>query len=246
MWIELDGVRAGRRLGAARAGVGEGISLQVARGEYVGILGPSGAGKSTLLQVLGLLTRPDAGSYWLDGARVDALSDAQLARLRGRRIGFVFEASLLVPELSVLDNVELPLVYQRLGRSERRARAAGMLGEIGLGLRLRRRPDELAPGERRRVALARACASNPDLLLVDEPTHGLDGREGDEIMDWLDSRSALGTTVVIATRDLARGCRARRLVHLRNGHLLREIAPELRPGSRGVVVRTPRGRARRR
>src|SRR5512134_1493036 len=137
MWIELEGVRAGRRLGAAQAGTREGVSLQVARGEYVAILGPAGAGKSALLEVLGLLARPDAGSYRLDGARVDTLPDAERARLRGRRIGMVFEGCLLVPELSLLENVELPLVYQRLGRAQRRARAAGILGEIGLGSRLR-------------------------------------------------------------------------------------------------------------
>jgi ABC-type lipoprotein export system ATPase subunit len=244
MWIELEGVRAGRRLGAAPAGAREGVSLQVGRGELVAILGPSGAGKSALLEVLGLLARPDAGSYRLDGVRVDRLPDAQRTRLRGRHVGFVFEANLLVPELSLLENVELPLVYQPLGQAERRARAAGILGEIGLGARLRRRPGELAPGERRRAAFARACAAGPELLLADEPTRGLEGREADEIMDWLDSRSALGTTVVVATRDPARGCRARRLVHLRNGQLVGELPPVLRLASRKAVLRTPRGRAR--
>ena len=180
MSIELEGVRAGRRLGAAERGSGEGISLRIERGEYVAILGPSGAGKSTLLEVLGLLTRLDAGVHRIDGARVDALPDAERARLRGRRIGLVFESSWLAPEL----------------------------------------------------------------LLADEPTRGLDGREGDEIMDWLDSRSALGTTVVVATRDPALGCRARRLVHARNGQLLRELPPGLRFGARGTLVRTPRSRAR--
>jgi putative ABC transport system ATP-binding protein len=242
--IELEGVRAARRLGAAQAGASEGVSLQVARGEYVAILGPSGAGKSALLEVLGLLTRPEAGSYRLDGVRVDGLPDAELARLRGGRIGFVFEACWLAPELSLLENVELPLVYRRLGRSERRARAAGILGEIGLGERLRRRPSELSPGDRRRAAFARACVGGPDLLLADEPTRGLDGRDADEIMDWIDSRRALGATVVVATRDPARGCRARRLVHVRNGHLLRELPPGIRFGSRGTMARTLRGRAR--
>ena len=242
--IELEGVRAGCRLGAEERGSGEGVSLRVERGEYVAILGPSGAGKSALFEVLGLLTRPDAGIYRLDGARVDALPDAERARLRGRRIGLVSESSWLAPELSLLENVELPLVYQRLAPARRRERAAGILGELGLGPRLHRRPDELAPGERRRAALARACVGGADLLLADEPTRGLDGREADEIMDWLDSRNALGATVVVATRDPARGCRARRIVHLRNGQLLRELPPGLRSGSRGLVARTPRGRAR--
>jgi|SRR5262245_10970193 len=244
MSVELEGVRAGRRLGAAERSSGEGVSLRIERGEYVAILGPSGAGKSTLLELLGLLTRPDAGVHRIDGARVDALPDAERARLRGRRIGLVFESSWLAPELSLLENVELPLVYQRLSPAQRRERAAGILGELGLGAHLRRRPGDLAPGERRRAAFARACVGGADLLLADEPTRGLDGREADEIMDWLDTRSALGATVVVATRDPARGCRARRLVHLRNGQLLRELPPGLRSGSRGLVARTPRGRAR--
>ena len=246
MWIELEGVRAGRRGGASRAAALEGVSFGLARGEYVAILGPSGAGKSTLLHVLGCLRRPDAGCLRFDGVRVDRRSDAELARLRGRRIGFVFEASLLVPELSALENVELPLGYQRLGRAERRARAAGILGELGLCARLRRRPNELTLGERRRVALARACACGPDLILADEPARGLDSREGDEIMDLLESRGALGATVVLATQDPARGCRARRVVQMRDGHVVREVAPGSRFRSRGAVVRGLRGRERRR
>ena len=246
MWIELEGVRAGRRGGASRAAALEDVSLGLAPGEYVAILGPSGAGKSTLLHVLGCLRRLEVGSLRFDGVRVDGLSDAELARLRGRRIGFLFEASLLVPELSALENVELPLGYQRLGRAQRRAQAAGILGELGLGQCLRRRPSELTPGERRRVALARACAGGAELILADEPTRGLDGREGDEIMDLLGARAALGATVVLATRDPARGCRAGRVVPMRDGRLLREAAPGTRFRPRRAVVGRLRGRARRR
>jgi|SRR5262245_10786300 len=244
MWIELEGVRVRRRGTVSRAAALEGVSFGLARGEYVAILGPSGAGKSTLLQVLGCLRRPDAGCLRFDGARVDVLPDAELARLRGRRIGFVFEASLLVPELSALENVELPLVYQPIDRAERRARAAGILGELGLGERLRRRPRELGPGERRRVALARACACGPDLILLDEPTRGLDAREGDELMDLIESRAALGATVVLATREPARGCRAGRVLPLCDGRLLSEAAPCSRFRPRGAAVGRLRGRAR--
>jgi len=246
MRIDLDGVCARRRAGKSDAPVLQGISLAVARGEYVAVLGPSGAGKSSLLFVLGCLIRPESGHYWLDGMRVERLSEARLARLRGRRIGFVFENAALIPELSALENVEVPLVYQRIGSSERRARAVGILGELGMGPRLRRRPGELSPGDRQRVALARACACGPDLLLVDEPTRGLDARSGDEIMDLLESRSALGVTVVVATQDPARGRRARRLVQMRDGQVVRELAGGLRFGRSSAVVRRLRGRARRR
>ena len=246
MWIDLDTVCAGRRVGPSELPVLQGVSLAVAQGDYLAILGPSGAGKSSLLFVLGCLVRPETGHYWLDGIRVERLSEARLARLRGRRIGFVFEQAALIPELSALENVEVPLVYQRLGRSERRARASGILGELGMGPRMGRRPSELSPGDRQRVALARACACGPDLLLVDEPTRGLDARSGDEIMDLLESRSALGTTVVVATQDPVRGRRARRIVQMRDGQVVRELAGGLRFGRSGAVVRRLRGRARRR
>ena len=246
MWVDLAGVCAGRRAGPGDAPILRGISLSIERGEYLAILGPSGSGKSWLLLVLAGLLRPASGHYWLDGTRVDALSDARLLRLRGRRIGIVFESAALIPELSALENVEVPLVYQRIGRSERRARAAGLLGELGMGQRLGRRPGELSPGERQRVALARACACDPELLLVDEPTRGLDARSGDEMMDLLESRSALGATLVVATQDAARGRRARRLVQMRDGQVVRELAGWLRFGRGGAVVRRLRGRARRR
>lgn len=246
MWVDLAGVCAGRRAGQPDVPILRGITLSVERGEYLAILGPSGSGKSWLLFVLAGLVRPEAGHYWLDGMRVDALSEARLLRLRARRIGFVFENAALIPELSALENVEVPLVYQRIGRSERRARAVGILGELGMGPRLWRRPGELSPGDRQRVALARACACDPDLLLVDEPTRGLDARSGDEIMDLLESRCAIGATLVVATQDPARGRRARRLVQMRDGQVVRELAGGLRFGRRGAVVRRLRGRARRR
>jgi ABC-type lipoprotein export system ATPase subunit len=246
MWIDLDAVSAGRISGNAKEPILRGVSLAVERGEYVAILGPSGAGKSTLLCVLGCLIRPQKGHYWLDGMRVESLSDARRARIRGRRFGFVFERPALIPELSALENVEVPLLYQGMDRSERLARAVGILGEVGMGTRFRRRPGELSPGDRQRVALARACVCAPELLVADDPTRGLDARSGDEIMDLLESRSALGVTVVVATQDPSRGRRARRLVQMRDGRVVRELAGGLRFGRSSVVVRRLRGRARRR
>jgi ABC-type lipoprotein export system ATPase subunit len=246
MWIVLESIRAGRRVEQADVPLLQDVSLRVARGEYVAVLGPSGAGKSMLLDVLGGLVRPDAGRYWLDGRRVDRLGEEARDRLRGRRIGFLVGAPRLVPELSVIENVELSLVYRRVEQKERRARAVAILGDLGMGPRLRLRPSELSPGERQRVALARACVGAPDLLLADEPTCGLDGRSGDEIMDLLESRCALGATLVIATQDPARGRRASRLVQMRDGAVVRELAGGLRFGSRGGLARRLRGRARRR
>jgi putative ABC transport system ATP-binding protein len=246
MWIVLESVCAGRRVEQAEVPLLRDVSLEVASGEYLAILGQSGAGKSLLLEVLGGLLRPQAGRYWLDGHRVDCLGEEERDRLRGRRIGFLIDAPLLVPELSVVENVELPLVYRGVEKEERRALAVAMLGDLGMGPRLRLRPSELSPGERQRVALARACVGAPDLLLADEPTRGLDGRSGDEIMDLLESRCALGATLVIATQDAARGRRARRLVQMRDGAVVRELAGGLRFGSRGALMRRLRGRARRR
>jgi putative ABC transport system ATP-binding protein len=246
MWIVLEAIRAGRRVEQPELPLLRDVSLAVARGEYVAVLGPSGAGKSLLLDVLGGLVRPEGGRYWLEGRRVDGLGEEARDRLRGRRIGFLVGAPRLVPELSVVENVELPLVYRRVAGRERRARAVAILGDLGMGPRLRLRPSELSPGERQRVALARACVGAPDLLLADEPTRGLDGRSGDEIMDLLESRCALGATLVIATQDPARGRRARRLVQMRDGAVVRELAGGLRFGSRGAPARPLRGRARRR
>ena len=246
MWIALEGVSAGSRVEQPDAPLLCDVSLAIARGEYVALLGPSGAGKSLLLEVLSGLRRPASGCYWLDGRRVDRLREEARDRLRGRRIGFLAGTPLLVPELSVVENVELPLLYRRVDARERRARAVGILGELGLGPRLRLRPQELSPAERQRAALARACIGRPDLLLADDPTRGLDGRSGDEVMDLLESRRIQGLTLVIATQDAARGRRADRLVQMRDGHVVRELAGGIRFGSRGALAGRLRGRARRR
>ena len=246
MWIALEGVSAGRRVEQPDAPLLRDVSLAIARGEYVAILGPSGAGKSLLLEVLCGLRRPDSGRYWLEGRRVDRLHEEARDRLRGRRIGVLAGTPLLVPELSVVENVELPLLYRRVDARERRARVVAILGELGLGPRLRLRPQDLSPAERQRVALARACIGRPDLLLADDPTRGLDGRSGDEIMDLLESRRAQGSTLVVATQDPARGRRADRLVQMRDGFVVRELAGGIRFGSRAALSGRLRGRARRR
>lgn len=246
MLVRLEGVRVDIRTGSSEAPVLRGVTLDVARGEYVALLGPSGAGKSTLLFVLAGLVRPSVGICRLDATNLDALGDEELARLRGRRIGMVFGAFHLVPHLSALENVEVALVYQRLAPAPRRARAAEALAELGMAAHLRSLPHELSGVERARVAIARACVAEPALLLADEPTAELDGRGGDEVMELLEARHARGTALVVATHDAARARRARRLIQMRDGVLLRELAGLRQIGARAAPLRRLRGRARRR
>jgi putative ABC transport system ATP-binding protein len=218
--LRLEGASRRYRVGDSEVPAVCEVSLAVERGDYVALMGPSGSGKSTLLHLLGCLERPSSGRYWFDAEPVEGLSDEALSELRGRRIGFVFQSFFLLPELDVVENVEVPLFYQGVPRAERRARAAGILAELGLGARLRHRPNELSGGERQRAAIARALVTDPDLLLADEPTGSLDSRTGDEILELLEERNAAGTTLVLVTHDAAKGRRARRLLQMRDGRLV--------------------------
>jgi len=246
MLVRLDGVRVDVRTGSCEAPVLRGVTLDVARGDYVSLLGPSGAGKSTLLHVLAGLVRPSQGVCRIDGTNLDALDEDELARLRGRWIGIFFGAFHLVAGRSALENVEMPLVHRRIPPAERRARAAEALAELGMAAHLRSLPHELSGAERARVALARACVGEPALLLADEPTARLDGRTGDEVMELLEVCLARGMALVVATADAARARRARRLIQMRDGVLLRELDGGRRLGARGPLLRRLRGRARRR
>jgi putative ABC transport system ATP-binding protein len=198
------------------------VTLSVERGELVAIMGPSGSGKTTLMEILGCLLQPSAGEYRLNGRPVQAISPDGLAELRGRDIGFVFQSFNLLPRLSALDNVELPLTYRGVGRRERHARAAAALDRVGLGQRLRHRPAELSGGERQRVAIARALVGRPSLILADEPTGNLDSQTGTEILDLLCGLQAEGNTVVMVTHDPRIGARVERRVDLRDGRVERD------------------------
>ncbi len=194
-----------------------GIDLDIGAGEYIGVMGPSGSGKTTLMDILGCLSRPTSGLYEFSGARVDQLDEAQLATLRGQRIGFVFQAFNLLPRLSAVENVELPLLYQRVGRKERRQRALQLLDRVGLGHRAEHQPSELSGGERQRVAIARALINSPPVILADEPTGALDTNTGNTILDLLEALHVEGRTLIVVTHDPRIGGRVERLLRLKDG-----------------------------
>lgn len=204
--------------GGAVAAV-DGMTLRIERGEFVSLLGPSGCGKSTLLNLLGCLDRPTAGELLIDGEPVSGLDDDELARLRNRKIGFVFQHYHLLPRMSALKNVELPLMYAGVTPAERRQRALTGLAQVGLSERAGHTPGQLSGGESQRVAIARALAMEPSLILADEPTGNLDTRTGDEIMSLFERINRQGTTLVMVTHSPEMAARSKRILRLRDGHV---------------------------
>lgn len=195
-----------------------GVSLTVDGGEFVAVTGPSGSGKSTMMNLLGCLDRPTGGSYLLDGARVDGMSEDELASVRNRKIGFVFQTFNLISRQSALENVELPLLYSGMTDSaEIKSRAAAALEEVGLGTRLKHRPSELSGGERQRVAIARAVVLGPSIILADEPTGNLDSRTSTEIMAIFEELNKHGTTIVVVTHESSIAAYARREIVILDG-----------------------------
>jgi putative ABC transport system ATP-binding protein len=194
-------------------------TFEVERGEFVAVLGPSGSGKSTLLNIIGCLDRPTAGQYLLEGISVAELGDDDLARLRSRTIGFVFQNYNLLPRTSAMENVATPLLYQGIGRRERHARAAAALERLGLGDRLTHEPSELSGGQQQRVALARALVTDPAVILADEPTGNLDSASGAEVIMMLRELHAAGRTLILVTHDPDVAAHADRLVHVRDGRV---------------------------
>jgi putative ABC transport system ATP-binding protein len=197
-----------------------GVSLQVHQGEFVAIVGPSGSGKSTLMNIIGCLDRPSAGGYVLAGTSVEGLSDDELARLRSREIGFVFQSYNLLARTSATDNVATPLLYQGVGRRERTERSKAALTELGLGERLDHLPSELSGGQQQRVAIARALVTNPSIILADEPTGNLDTASGVEVMARFHALHRQGRTIVLITHDHEVAAQAPRQVHVRDGQLV--------------------------
>jgi len=217
--IHLRDVRKTYDLGGAEVHALDGVDLEIERGEYVGIMGPSGSGKTTLMDILGFLSRPSGGEYAFDGRGVQSLSDDELAAWRGERIGFVFQTFNLLPRLSAVENAELPLLYRRVPRRERRKRAEAMLARVGLAARMHHKPSELSGGERQRVAIARALVNEPSVILADEPTGALDSATGEAILALIESLHGDGQTVIMVTHDPRIGERVQRVVRLRDGRV---------------------------
>lgn len=193
------------------------VSLSIERGEYVAIMGPSGSGKSTLMNLLGCLDTPSSGEFILNDVRVSEMDDNELAEVRNKEIGFVFQSFNLLPRSDALHNVELPLIYAGMPSEERRERALGALRNVGLGDRVHHRPNEMSGGQRQRVAIARALVNNPSIILADEPTGNLDSKTGDEIMALFEALSDRGNTIIVVTHEEEVARHARRIIRIRDG-----------------------------
>lgn len=222
--VRLRGVTKVFDMGEAAVRALQGVDLDILPGEAVAVMGPSGSGKTTLMDIIGCLSRPTAGTYEFEGRRVDRIDDSGLAALRGERIGFIFQTFNLLPRLSAVENVELPMLYRRVARRARRVRALELLDRVGLAGRATHRPSELSGGERQRVAIARALVNRPSVLLADEPTGALDTATGAAIMDLVESLNRDGHTVLVVTHDPRVADRMRRILYLRDGGVERDLA----------------------
>jgi putative ABC transport system ATP-binding protein len=215
--IRLEGITRNFQMGEELLKVLKGIDLTIERGEYVALMGPSGSGKSTLMNLIGCLDTPSGGRYFLDGVDVSQMNDNELAEVRNKKIGFIFQTFNLIPRLSTLENVALPLIYAGVGKSERLKRAEEVLSAVGLADRMGHKPNELSGGQRQRVAVARALVNRPSLLLADEPTGNLDTRTSYEIMALFEELHDQGNTIVLVTHEEDIAAYTHRIVRLRDG-----------------------------
>lgn len=215
--IDINGIGKTYKIGEVVVNALVSVDLKISRGEYVALMGPSGSGKSTLMNILGCLDTPSRGSYKLNGTDVSHMTDNELAEIRNKEIGFIFQTFNLLARNSSLENVALPLVYAGIGKTERLAKAKQALESVGLGERVEHKPNELSGGQRQRVAIARALVNSPAIILADEPTGNLDTKTSHEIMDLLEEIHQKGNTVIIVTHEEDIAKRAKRIVRLRDG-----------------------------
>jgi putative ABC transport system ATP-binding protein len=202
------------------------VSMHIKKHEFVAIVGPSGSGKSTLMNMLGCLDTPTSGTYFLDGVEVSKLKDDELADIRSKKIGFIFQGFNLLQKLTALENVELPLVYQGVGSKERHLRSIKVLETVGLGDRIHHKPNELSGGQQQRVAIARALVSNPPIILADEPTGNLDTKSGTEVMETMKELHKEGNTVILITHDNNIALQAKRIIRIQDGEIIEDVEVE--------------------
>jgi len=215
--IDIENITKDYVMGEETVRALRGVTLQIRRNEYLAVMGPSGSGKSTLMNMLGCLDTPTSGRYEFNGRNVADMDDDELAAIRNREIGFVFQTFNLLPRATSLRNVELPLIYAGMDRESREERAAQALTDVGLGDRIQHKPNELSGGQRQRVAIARALVNNPSIILADEPTGNLDSKTGEEIMALLEDLYHRGNTIILVTHERDIAAHARRTIHLRDG-----------------------------
>ena len=221
--VRLDDVRKTYRMGAVTVEALRGVSLEILAGEYISIMGPSGCGKSTMLNLLGCLDRPTTGRYLLGAEDVSCMDDDALSAIRGARLGFIFQSYHLIQQLSVVENIEIPLYYQGCSEAEGRARATELANRVGLGHRLEHKPFELSGGQQQRVAIARALVNDPLVILADEPTGNLDSKSGAEILELFDDLHQQGKTLILVTHDDEVSRRTHRAIRLRDGQVETDV-----------------------
>ncbi len=220
--IQLSNITKSYTMGGILLNVLNGISLSVSQGELIAIMGPSGSGKSTLMNIIGCLDRPTSGTYHLEDRDIGTVSDDELAHVRNKKLGFVFQTFNLLPRFSAIKNVEVPLIYSGVPAKQRRELAIPLLQKVGLGDRMDHKPTELSGGQQQRVAIARALVNNPPVLLADEPTGNLDSHSGEDILNILTGLNAQGVTMIIVTHDQSVAARCRRIISLKDGLIVRD------------------------